>query len=231
MRKINLILKLTLLIGVATPISGQTVPNVSQNATQSTCSNIVALSGARVNCSNLTPAQKKALADVPSILKMALENQGYLEAILAKLNEMPKDPSVNVQSGAVVSFGQQGGITAGQVVITLDDMVPAGIAWSQRSVAPVHPDSLPYVTQITLTPNKRIDSPTLALVFDGPVKDPGGSPSFPCAMCGFSALNEKTLWLWWHIPVFAPDAPAVITVGSEHPVRLLTIAKGPKPPI
>src|SRR5664279_3403008 len=101
MRKINLILKLALLIGVATPISGQTVPNVSQNATQSTCSNIVALSGARVNCSNLTPAQKKALADVPSILKMALENQGYLEAILAKLNEMPKDPSVNVQSGAV----------------------------------------------------------------------------------------------------------------------------------
>lgn len=68
-------------------IYGQTKqPSIEQKAEKSVCANIVALTGnVNMNCSNLsslTPAQKKALADIPEILKMALANQNYLDAIL-----------------------------------------------------------------------------------------------------------------------------------------------------
>jgi hypothetical protein len=46
--------------------------------------------GLNLNCTDLTPTQSKALADIPMILKLALTNQDYLNAILTKLNEIEK---------------------------------------------------------------------------------------------------------------------------------------------
>jgi hypothetical protein len=103
MQKIKPPIELALLLGIAAYASGQTTPTVHQTATRSTCANIVALSGAKVDCSHLTPAQQKALDTIPSILKTALENQDYLDAIMRKLEEMsvvqPPSQTVNAPNG------------------------------------------------------------------------------------------------------------------------------------
>jgi hypothetical protein len=77
-----------LLFSIATLADRQTTLSVKQKATNSPCANIVALSGAKINCANLTDAQKKAIANIPAILEMTLTNQDYLEAIIAKLDAM-----------------------------------------------------------------------------------------------------------------------------------------------
>ena len=91
-------IELVMLFSVAAFAIGQAPPTVHQTATQSSCSNIVALSGAKVDCSNLTPEQRKSLADIPAIMKMALENKNYLDAILAKLNEFKEQPSTVISA-------------------------------------------------------------------------------------------------------------------------------------
>jgi hypothetical protein len=96
MRTTNLIIETALLLSVVGTASGQAAPNVNQTATRSNCSNIVALSGAKVDCSHLTPEQSKALANIPAILKMAIENQSYLEAIKAKMDEMSAQQTTTV---------------------------------------------------------------------------------------------------------------------------------------
>jgi len=104
----------TLFLLAAQSAHGQTIV---QHSHESVCSNIVALTGdVKLNCSNLTPAQKKAIEQIPAVLKMALTNQEYLAAIEAKLDEVSKPgPAVVVQSGGVASVGQMGGVTAGTV--------------------------------------------------------------------------------------------------------------------
>jgi hypothetical protein len=93
MPKANLLVELVFVLGLAASASGQVVPAVNQTAEKSSCSNIVALSGAKVDGSNLTSAQQKALTNMPAIMKMTLENQDYLNAIIAKLEEMSKAQS------------------------------------------------------------------------------------------------------------------------------------------
>jgi hypothetical protein len=105
-RNHTLNLELALLLGVAAIANGQTTPTVTQTAAQSSCVNIVALSGAKVDCSTLTPAQKKALENIPSILKMALENQEYLDEIMKKLDEIPR--------GGLVQQNNSGGFNIQQ---------------------------------------------------------------------------------------------------------------------
>jgi hypothetical protein len=92
MLRIKSLIEVTVLLWFAASASSQTAPTIHQIATQSSCSNIVALSGAKVDCSNLTRAQKKALASIPAILKMAIENQNYFDAIMAKLDDISKTP-------------------------------------------------------------------------------------------------------------------------------------------
>jgi hypothetical protein len=96
----------------------QTKPaTIQQQSERSICANVVALAGnVDMKCSNLTPAQIKAIAEIPAILKTALTNQAYLEAIKAKMDEMTQSgTTVIVHSGGVASVGQTGGITAGVV--------------------------------------------------------------------------------------------------------------------
>lgn len=94
----------------ATLAKGQLTPTVNQAASQSPCANIVALSGAKVDCSNLTPAQKKALESIPAILKATLEDRSYFDAIMKKLSElshnaMPPTVTNNAPGGFAVSGG------------------------------------------------------------------------------------------------------------------------------
>ncbi|MGD0546640.1 MAG: hypothetical protein ABR991_02285 [Terracidiphilus sp.] len=62
---------------------------IRQKADQSTCSNIVALSGrVDINCSSLTPEQAKLLARIPGILNRILANQPDPELLMRKLDEI-----------------------------------------------------------------------------------------------------------------------------------------------
>jgi len=66
---------------------GQTLPSVTQDAKNSSCSNIVALAGdVKIDCSSLTPAQQKIIESIPSILHKILANQVDAETILSKLD-------------------------------------------------------------------------------------------------------------------------------------------------
>jgi len=87
--KLTAELALTLTV-MALAAGGQQAPTIHQNAEQSSCSNIVAMSGAKVDCANLSPAQRKALQNIPAIMKSVLENQDSLDAILKKIGEMQK---------------------------------------------------------------------------------------------------------------------------------------------
>jgi hypothetical protein len=164
MRRMTLAIESVIIICFASFGRSQTAPQVHQTATWSTCSNIVALSGAKVDCSNLTPAQKKALEGIPSILKMTLENRDYFEAVMRKLDEISKadaaTPSINVTTNGANSPGV--GVNTGIVSVVSGD---AGL---------IHSFS------ITLT----IDVPTISQ----PVTEPGQSIGMDCG----AALLDKS---------------------------------------
>jgi hypothetical protein len=67
----------------------QTQPSVKQEAKDTSCSNIVALAGnVSVNCSSLTPAQRKLIQSIPAVLNKILANQLDPEAVMRKLDEI-----------------------------------------------------------------------------------------------------------------------------------------------
>jgi hypothetical protein len=103
MAKIRRAIEFSLCLGIACSAWGQSALSANQTAMKSSCSNIVALSGAKVDCSNLTPAQMKALQSIPEILKTALENQGYLDAIMKKLDELASQRSKPIQQETITA--------------------------------------------------------------------------------------------------------------------------------
>jgi len=65
------------------------MPNLEQNSAKSACSNIVALTGdININCSSLTPQQKKTLDTIPAILRKILTNQIDAKTVMDKLDEI-----------------------------------------------------------------------------------------------------------------------------------------------
>lgn len=123
-RKPLLSTKILIFVGIVVTLAhGQLAQKVQQKSESSTCSNIVALTGnVNINCSNLTPEQKKELDKIPGILKKILANQLPADEVMKKLDEMQKEMSrptlaQECKPGAAcaMSSGQQGGITAGQV--------------------------------------------------------------------------------------------------------------------
>jgi hypothetical protein len=78
---------------------GQTIPTVQQKSERSTCTNIVALTGnVKVNCSNLTPDQKKMLERIPALLKKILANQGDSNALMDKMDEILRATSRPIET-------------------------------------------------------------------------------------------------------------------------------------
>ncbi|MGA2962121.1 MAG: hypothetical protein ABSD96_10640 [Candidatus Korobacteraceae bacterium] len=80
------------LIATAICSFGQTAPSVKQQARDSACSNIVALAGnVNINCSSLTPTERKLIEGIPAVLNKILANQLDPAAVMAKLDEIGKD--------------------------------------------------------------------------------------------------------------------------------------------
>jgi hypothetical protein len=114
----NLNLRIVLLLSFASGIGcGQTTqPTIQQKSEKSTCANIVALAGnVDLNCSSLTPAQSKAISNIPAILKMTLENQNYLDAIMKQLQEMSKTQPGQITVNGNVSQGGNGDCQANAI--------------------------------------------------------------------------------------------------------------------
>jgi hypothetical protein len=103
MPRIKRAVEFAIFLGLAACSNGQNIPTVHQTATHSSCVNIVALSGAKVDCSNLTPAQKRALESIPAILKAAIEDRSYFDAIIKKLDEMSQVANVKQEQIAVAA--------------------------------------------------------------------------------------------------------------------------------
>lgn len=82
------------------------------------CTNVVAITGnLNLNCSNLTPEQKKFIGEIPSILKMAVTSQNYLEEIKARMDEMTTQQTNNQSCGNGSICNQGSTVGAPQTVI------------------------------------------------------------------------------------------------------------------
>lgn len=146
-------------------------------------------------------------------------------------------PTINLQPGAVASFGQQGGITAGQVIVAEESTLPRNLEILQDSVAPPRPNEFPFALQVSIKSSAKIDSPTFALFFDGPVELPTTGLPFACMFCGFWRLKDangtsdlNTIWVFWKMSPLLPSTPFVYTFESLRPIRLIRVSKGPLGP-
>jgi hypothetical protein len=85
---------------------------IRQTATHSTCSNIVALTGSKVNCSNLTPAQEKEIARTATLVRKIFEKEidpSKLDELIAKVTSLVESfqqPTMNIApNGFAISGG------------------------------------------------------------------------------------------------------------------------------
>ena len=239
MLKIKPAIEVMLLLGVIAPSRGQTAPSVRQTAKQSSCSNIVALAGAKVDCSNLTPAQKKALANIPSILKLAIENEDYLDAILKKLDEMSaSQPSVVINS-APGGFATSGGTLVNPQVNNYGPRIPTLlgreiIEKDSRGVAyPATDDKGHPLTNVRFYADSSWDDPRIAVMCDRPCLPYQAVPYQASVLMsptflGGSVPSEPNLvvFLFATIKPMSADTYYVLTVSSldSNPVKILKVA-------
>src|SRR6266576_557616 len=82
-------------------------PGVKQDAKNSPCSNIVAVAGnASVNCSSLTPQQRRIIEGIPSVLNKILANQLDPDAVMTKLDEILRAVNPNLPAKTYFCNGQ-----------------------------------------------------------------------------------------------------------------------------
>jgi hypothetical protein len=98
-----------LLLGIATLSNGQTAPTVDQIAKNSPCANIVALSGAKVDCGHLTPEQQRILKSIPVLLQKILGKQPNLVELKSEMDQVyafVRAANPNTGGGGVTPLGE-----------------------------------------------------------------------------------------------------------------------------
>ncbi len=218
-------------------------PPINQEAVKSNCSNIIALVGnVKIDCSNLSPAQKKALEDIPAILKMALANQDYLDAIMAKLEEISKaTPQPSVTNNAPGGFAVSGGTLFNpQVTNNYAEKTPNILGY--QIVASTSPDTeLPaFTTQGHPTTSAKFyvdaawNDPQFVAICDRPCRaldirqaKPSGVMTFPTFRAG--SISEYPTWAVFVVDMrpFETYKYYLFTVVSEddQPVSIIRFAK------
>jgi hypothetical protein len=84
------------------PVLCQTVPSITQDAKNSSCSNIVALVGSvSLDCSSLTPEQQKLIESIPALLRKMLAEQLDPKLVMEKLDEIKKGVDEIRRNGSV----------------------------------------------------------------------------------------------------------------------------------
>jgi hypothetical protein len=177
---------------VATAVSGQTTPKVEQNSDKSSCSNIVALAGnVNVNCSSLTPEQKKLLEKIPILLNRILANQGDPKAISDKLDEvldalsnLNQTPTVNYAPGG---FATSGGTLVNPQVNNFRDPLPQIEVTPSITIAAEPRPTIPsQVGRGQLQPDPRTYSPgaSVTITMKGVFRNPAfiADCDVPCSL-------------------------------------------------
>lgn len=224
---------IVLLLSIAAAVNAQMSPTVSQSAKHSPCANIVALSGAKVDCGNLTEAQKKALSSIPSVLKMALENQNYLISIMETLDKMSKAEadqnnatvgSISQGPGSAVSFGQQGGVTAGTVISTTPLLQ---IQWHKLADIDSTPYKAKYAETIEVESNIIWTPVSLAVICDQEISGIQlyGSGAWTNMLLSLAAEDKRVGLVRFTSPALAPDLPLQLVVISDNPINVLRVGK------
>jgi hypothetical protein len=196
LRNLKLFIFLLLFISIS---YGQTSPTIKQESEKSTCSNIVALVGnINLNCSKLTPAQKKALEDIPTILRMALKNQDYLDSIKKELDEISQNPTqTTTTNSAPGGFAVSGGTLINPQVNNLRNPLPRIQVTESTPIPPPplpdtdHPIYGKHGIKITNTPQNPSAFVILTLI------DNFYNPSFvadcnvPCHFSSLLIMNNQ----------------------------------------
>ncbi len=103
----------------------QTTPDIRQKSDQSTCSNVVALTGSvDIKCSSLTPRQQRILKSIPSLLKKILDKQPDLVELKAEMDQvyaLVQANSATPDSGATILIdnGSNGNVVSGTRAINV----------------------------------------------------------------------------------------------------------------
>ncbi len=106
MRRNHLLVISVVLLMLASEATGQNPPTVTQEAKNSPCSNIVALTGdVKIDCSSLTPTQQKIIESIPSLLRKLIAHQADADAIIARLDECLKAVNPNLPAKAYFCNG------------------------------------------------------------------------------------------------------------------------------
>ena len=230
MQKMRLTTEAVLLLSVIGTASGQAAPNVNQAATRSSCSNIVALSGAKVDCFHLTQEQSRTLAEIPGILKLALENRGYYEEIMAKLREFSPStttiaPNTNGPDSVAV------GVNNGNITVHPVDPPPPPPIQDVRIVSMGWVSSAtpgyPYDLRLVLQTNVVISPPSFKFACDAPIAEghwgcaDGGPPK---VLDDWSQVlpDSKSYLLAVGSPAFTPVHNIVLDLFSKTPFKLVS---------
>ena len=85
---ISTVLLSSLLFWASTALNAQTVPQIKQQAEQSVCTNIVALTGSTINCAAPTIEQQRILKSIPVLLKKILDKQPDLAGLKNEMDQV-----------------------------------------------------------------------------------------------------------------------------------------------
>jgi hypothetical protein len=219
---------------------GQTPPSVQQKAERSICANIVALTGdVKLNCSNLTEEQKKALKDIPAILKMAVSNQAYLAEILAKMEEMNRPQPAVTNNIAPGGFATSGGTLINPSVNNFGPP-SAHLTFTEEVVQPLPPDGKGFKEiKIHIHTDRPIPGALIGIVlsdpmdvskeyWDGHNPSQEGSGSSQVDRKGSLSRNgillPNSFALFVAMPAaFNPGIDLVVPVRSAYDVHVLEI--------
>jgi hypothetical protein len=198
--KTSLSIQLLLLIAAITSY-GQDKSAIKQESDKSTCSNIVALAGnVNLNCSSLTPDQKKLIAKIPTLLNKLLVNQAdpkvisdKLDDILEALSRLNQPSTVNYAPGGFATSG--GMVVNPQVNNYRDPLPPIDVTPSTPIAAESKPDKPPQFNvrmgQFPLDPNIYRPGASVVVTVRGPFRNPAFTADcdVPCTLTDQSFLT------------------------------------------
>jgi hypothetical protein len=172
---LSLISTITMLV-VGTSAFSQASTTVKQAAEQSICSNVVTLTGnTNVNCSNLTAAQKRAIEEIPKIMKMALDSQKFLQSIQDEIQKVKSNcenkSTINLHNSPVTGGSGNGIESADTLCLDATDSAIKGGTDGIKIGSPTPiPDTAPPAPAQP-TPQANNASPPTGISADPNCKD------------------------------------------------------------
>jgi len=235
-RSLSWVISINILL-VSTPAiiaaHSQTVPTVQQKAGNSLCSNVVALTGSvNLNCSALTPEQKRILGSIPAILNKILANQIDSKAVMDKLDEILKaeagtSPIVSAPHGIAIA----GGGTVTNPTVNNFGPPPPNFSVSDNCLndaATLPVSSGDYNCLVTIHTDMELDGNiAFKLIFDGTIEQFAVSTSSgPVTAFVIPAPNNTAKFSIGSPSSLPANGEIYVTVLAKKPVRFIAWQRG-----